>query len=172
MGMTTEQREALDTRAFRDLMGFFPTGVAVVTSWGGDGPAGMTVNSLASLSLDPMLVMVGFDLASRTLQAVQRSDRFGINLLCCEQEEISRRFATKLSEEEKFKGVDFDIRLGVPILSGAGAWIVCGLEAFHRGGDHVIAVGKVLGTGRDPGAPEPLVFHRGRYTKLGPSPTS
>ncbi len=170
MSMTTERQEALDTRAFRDLMGFFPTGVAVVTSWGDEGPAGMTVNSLASLSLDPMLVMVGFDLTSRTLPAVERSGRFGLSLLCCEQEEISRRFATKLSEKEKFEGVDFDIRLGIPILCGAGAWIVCALEAFHPGGDHVIAVGKVLTTGRDSGTQEPLVFHRGRYTMLGPSP--
>lgn len=164
--MTQKQGEALDTRAFRDLMGLFPTGVAVVTSCGDEGPAGMTVNSLASLSLDPMLVMVGFDLTSRTLRAVERSGRFGLSFLHHGQQAISRRFASKLPEAEKFQGVDVDRRLGVPILCGVGAWIACSVEAFHPGGDHVIAVGKVLATGHDPGAPEPLVFCQGRYARL------
>ncbi|MGH3422965.1 MAG: flavin reductase, partial [Streptosporangiaceae bacterium] len=56
--------------AFRSLMATFATGVTVVTSTGRRGPAGMTANAVASLSLDPMLVMVGFDLRSRTLGAV------------------------------------------------------------------------------------------------------
>ena len=52
-------------------MARFATGVTVITSGGADGPAGMTANAVASLSLDPLLVMVGFELQSRTLAAVR-----------------------------------------------------------------------------------------------------
>lgn len=160
------EHSSLDSRRFRDLMGLFPTGVTVVTAAGEEGPAGMTVNSIASLSLDPIMVMVGFDRSSRTFRAVQRSGRFGVNFLDRSQEEQSRRFASKLPEPEKFDGVACELRLDVPILGGTIAWMVCDVEALHPGGDHVIGVGRVLAIGRRSGEPDPLVFYRGHYHGL------
>src|SRR4029077_18709158 len=95
--------EAVD---FRRLMGFWATGVSVITAQGDEGPAGATANALSSLSLDPPLALVCFDLSSRTLAAVRESERFCLNMLSAGQEDVSRLFATKTSQEEKFADIE------------------------------------------------------------------
>jgi flavin reductase (DIM6/NTAB) family NADH-FMN oxidoreductase RutF len=149
---------------FRSLMAKFATGVTVVTSVGPSGPAGMTANAVASLSLDPLLVMVGFELQSRTLAAVRQSGLFAVNVLAADQQEISRVFAGKQPEAEKFATCAHGERVGVPVIDGALAWLCCQVEAVHPGGDHVIVVGNVLEMGGNGG--EPLLFYGGDYRKL------
>lgn len=73
---------------FRRLMGFWATGVSVITAQGDEGPAGATANALSSLSLEPPLALVCFDLSSRTLAAVRESERFCINMLSAGQEDV------------------------------------------------------------------------------------
>ena len=49
----------MDSKIFRQAWGNFATGVALVTTIEQDGTVhGMTANGVASISLDPMLVMV------------------------------------------------------------------------------------------------------------------
>ena len=154
--------EAVD---FRRLMGFWATGVSVITAQGEQGPAGATANALSSLSLDPPLALVCFDLSSRTLAAVRESERFGINMLSAGQEEISRLFATKKSQEEKFAEIDHHLVQGVPVIDNSLAYLVCGLDSELRRGDHVIAIGQVLESGVDEDA-APLLFYRSEYLRL------
>jgi 3-hydroxy-9,10-secoandrosta-1,3,5(10)-triene-9,17-dione monooxygenase reductase component len=145
-------------------MARFATGVTVITSTGTDGPAGMTANAVASLSLDPLLVMAGFDLRSRTLAAVRRSRRFAVNVLASDQEEVSRIFASKQPEPEKFTACTHRVRAGVPVIDGALAWVCCRVSAVYPGGDHVIVVGEAMEMGGNGG--EPLLFYGGRYRRL------
>jgi flavin reductase (DIM6/NTAB) family NADH-FMN oxidoreductase RutF len=155
---------AADEAGFRSLMARFATGVTVITSTGADGPAGMTANAVASLSLDPLLVMAGFDLRSRTLAAVRQSRRFAVNVLAIDQESISRVFAGKQPEPEKFTACDYRELAGVPIIGGALAWLCCRVSAVYPGGDHVIVVGEAVEMGGSGG--EPLLFYGGRYHRL------
>jgi flavin reductase (DIM6/NTAB) family NADH-FMN oxidoreductase RutF len=156
----------VDRRAFRDTLGSFPTGVAVVTASGVRGPAGLTTNAFSSLSLEPPLILVCFDRGSRTLEVVRESRRFAVNLLRAGDEDLARLFAGKQPHPEKFAAVTHTADQGVPVLDAALAWLVCDLEALHPGGDHEIGVGAVTAMGRDPiGAP--LVFHGGEYRALG-----
>jgi flavin reductase (DIM6/NTAB) family NADH-FMN oxidoreductase RutF len=54
-----EYRSGHDPRTLRDALGCFATGVTVVTSVDAHGkPAGLTVNSFTSVSLDPPLLLV------------------------------------------------------------------------------------------------------------------
>jgi flavin reductase (DIM6/NTAB) family NADH-FMN oxidoreductase RutF len=160
----TQCAVTVDERGFRSLMSRFATGVTVITSSGADGPAGMTANAVACLSLDPLLVMIGFELESRTLAAVRHSNRFVVNVLANDQEQVSRTFAGKQPEREKFAGCAFTERLGVPVLEGAIAWLYCELAAVYPGGDHVIVVGSVVDMGQNGG--EPLLFYGGDYRRL------
>ena len=144
---------------FRRLMGFWATGVSVITAQGDEGPAGATANALSSLSLEPPLALVCFDLSSRTLAAVRESERFGINMLSAGQEDVSRLFATKKSQEEKFAEIDHHLVQGVPVIDNSLAYLVCGLDSELRRGDHVIAIGQVLESGVDDDA-SPLLFYR------------
>ena len=120
------------------------------------------MNSLTSLSLAPPLVLVCFDLSSRTLHAVRESGHFCINMLGAHQEDVSRRFATKASQEQKFAESDYHVEQGAPVIDDVLAWVVCSLDSEVTYGDHVIAVGKVIAGSVDEGA-APLLFYRGTY---------
>ena len=152
----------ITARRFRDAIGSFPTGVAVVTASGPDGHAGLTTNAITSLSLDPVLLLVCFDNASRTLPVVRSSRRFAVNVLRAGQEDLARVFASKVVADEKFAAATHTVAHGVPVLDGALAWFVCDLRELMPGGDHTIGVGGVTELDHDPDG-EPLVFHRGRY---------
>jgi 3-hydroxy-9,10-secoandrosta-1,3,5(10)-triene-9,17-dione monooxygenase reductase component len=155
----------VDSRDFRDTLGTFPTGVAVVTATGPHGPAGLTTNAFSSLSLDPPLVLVCFDRGSRTLAVVRESRRFAVNVLRAGQQDLAALFAGKAPHPEKFAAVTHTADHGVPVLDDALAWLVCDLEALHPGGDHEIGVGAVTALGRGEDA-APLVFFGGAYRDL------
>jgi 3-hydroxy-9,10-secoandrosta-1,3,5(10)-triene-9,17-dione monooxygenase reductase component len=147
---------------FRTVMGHFATGVAVVTVDAPGGPQGMTANAVASLSLEPVLVLVCFDNDARTLPEVRRAGRFGVNVLAAGQEHLARRFASK--DEGKFAEVAHTVHDGIPVLDGALAWVGCELERLIPGGDHTIGIGAVHAAELGPSGAEPLVWFRGGYT--------
>jgi flavin reductase (DIM6/NTAB) family NADH-FMN oxidoreductase RutF len=155
-----------DPAHFRDAMGSLPTGVTVVTATGADGPAGATANAVSSLSIEPMLMLACLDRGSRTLLAVQAANRFGVNVLHAGQESIARAFATKAPVADKWTGVEWSERDGIPAIDDALAWIACDLRDVIAGGDHVIVTGEVTGLETSEG--DPLVFHQGRYRSLPP----
>jgi len=154
-----------EVRSFRDTVGRFATGVCVVTATGRDGHAGLTTNAFSSLSLEPPLILVCFDNASRTLPVVREAGRFAVNVLRAGQEDLAATFASKdLLPAEKFEAVTHTVDHGVPVLDHALAWLVCDLQALHPGGDHTIGVGAVTEMGHAEG--EPLVFYGGAYHAL------
>jgi 3-hydroxy-9,10-secoandrosta-1,3,5(10)-triene-9,17-dione monooxygenase reductase component len=154
-----------DRQRFRAVIGHFATGVAVVTARDDRGAVGLTTNALTSLSLDPLLLLVCFDNASRTLPVVRETRRFAVNVLRTGQEGLAGRFASKLPLEEKFGDVSHRDEAGVPILDGVLAWVVCDVAELLPGGDHTIGIGAVRAMGHaDDGAP--LVWYRGAYTTV------
>ena len=155
-------------RAYRDTIGHFATGVTIVTTMGPDGPAGMTTNAVTSLSLNPALLLVCFDLGSRTLEAVRQSRRFAVNVLRAQDTELAAVFASKRVAREKFDSVTHSEAHGVPVLDTALAWISCELRELLPGGDHVIGIGEVSGMGSEDDG-DPLVFFRGRYATIATS---
>jgi flavin reductase (DIM6/NTAB) family NADH-FMN oxidoreductase RutF len=153
---------------FRHAMGHFVTGVTVVTSVDADGqPVGTTANAVSSLSLDPPLVLVCFDLDSMTLEAVRSHGAFAVNVLAAPQRHLSVNFARRGLAAD-WDGVRHH-RSGPtssPRLHGVLAVIECTVEHRLPGGDHEIVVGRVrdLETG-DSGAAA-LVYWQGRYTAI------
>jgi flavin reductase (DIM6/NTAB) family NADH-FMN oxidoreductase RutF len=154
-----------DSASFRAAMAALPTGVTVVSASGPGGPAGATANAVSSLSIEPMLMLACLDRGSRTLLAVQAANRFGISVLHAGQEPIARAFATKAPIPEKWAGVEWSERDGVPAIDGALVWIACELRDVIAGGDHVIVTGEV--SALETGEGDPLVFHAGAYRPLG-----
>ena len=154
----------VEPERFRAVMGHFATGVAVVTVDAPGGPMGMTANAVASLSLDPVLVLVCFDNGARTLPEVERSGRFGVNVLAAGQEHLARRFASK--EDSKFTDVPHSVHDGIPVLDGALAWVGCDLDRLVPGGDHTIGIGAVHAAELGAEGIEPLVWFRGGYGAL------
>lgn len=145
---------------FRGVIGGFATGVAVVTTRGADGePHGMTVNSLTSVSLDPLLLLVCLTRDARTAHAVDERRAFVVNILRENQDRISNLFARP--GEDHFAEVDTVDEYGLPVLRGTLGYIVCKTHAVHDGGDHAIVVASVEAARMERGSP--LVFFRGTY---------
>lgn len=156
-----------DTAEFRRILGHWVTGVAVVTTRTADGrPCGLTANAVASLSLEPPLVLVCVERQADTHDCILRTGSFAIAVLGQAQERLARRFA--LDEAGgKFDGVAFrEERTGAPVLEGALAWVDCRLWRHYEGGDHTIFVGEVLAGDAQEG--EPLLYYRGGYGRLAP----
>ena len=151
-----------DPATFRRVMGFWATGVSVVTASGADGPYGATLNAVSSLSLSPSLLLVCFDLEARTLGAIRDSGRFCVNMLSAEQEEISRRFVGKRSMSDKFVELAWTTKHGTPVLDNCLATVVCDVAQEIEAGDHAIVIGEPVDMElRDD--LHPLVFYRGAY---------
>lgn len=151
----------VDPAHFRSVMGNFATGVTVVTAAGPSGPVGMTANAVASLSLDPLLLLVAFDHTARTLSVVRDTGRFGVNVLAAGQEDLARLFASKEPEHAKFAGVPHTAYDDLPVIDGTLAWVGCRLERLVDGGDHTIGIGAVESA--ESGSGRPLLWFRGDY---------
>lgn len=156
---------APDPVRFRSVMGAFPTGVAVVTALRDDGePAGLTANSLTSVSLDPLLVLVCVDHRSASHDAILGSGAFAVNLLPRDGRDLCDTFA-RGEREDRFQTAAWREEVtGSPILEDAMAWLDCRVHQTHVAGDHTIVVGQVVAC--DDSDVEPLVYHRGRYGRL------
>lgn len=154
----------MDAAAFREIMGGFATGVAVVTAAVDQELHGMTVNSLTAVSLDPLLVLVCLTKDSRTAAAVTESGRFAINLLARDQRELSNMFARRGADH--FSDVDVEWVEGTPTIGGGLGHLLCRVSRIDDGGDHDIVLGAVTRGVTRPG--EPLVFYRGRYGRYLP----
>jgi flavin reductase (DIM6/NTAB) family NADH-FMN oxidoreductase RutF len=160
---------AFDEQLFRTTLGKFASGVTVVTSARGDDVAGTTVAAFLSLSLNPPLVLVCFDESSATRRIIEASRVFAANVLSASQQALSEHFARPHGEGEpsQFETIPFrrDVT-GAPILDGCHAFTDCRVVAVHEGGDHRIYIGRVESLGFDETAPQPLLFHDGRYRTL------
>ncbi len=141
---------AIEKDFFRQVMGYFTTGVTVVTTQSQGKPAGLTVSSFTSLSLDPPLVLICVDGTSNTLPLFRESKIFAINFLTVKQVHLSRCFA--MSSDDRFEHFCYapyhTAVTGAPILDDVLAFVDTRLVAEYPGGDHVIFVGQVEAIGR------------------------
>jgi 3-hydroxy-9,10-secoandrosta-1,3,5(10)-triene-9,17-dione monooxygenase reductase component len=156
--------EALDPRAFRDALGRFATGVAFVTAAPDGEPAGLIVNSLTSVSLEPPLVSFCPSRSSLTWSRMRRARRFAVNILGRQHEPFARR-ATPAGSD-RFAGLDWELGSGgVPLLTDALASLECEIVAEHPTGDHSIVVGRVHNLRISP-INDPLVFFATEFGAL------
>jgi len=151
-------------RDLRDAMGRFATGVTVVTTMTPEGPLGMTVNSFASVSLDPPLVLWSPARRSKRFAAFEVASHFAVHVLSSTQRHIAEGFAR--SGTAPFDGLSYRLGAGgVPLLPEFLTCFECCHSAGHDGGDHLIVVGEVLEL-RHTDA-EPLLYYKGQFSTFG-----
>ena len=151
---------AFDSRAYRDTMGQFCTGVAIVTGNENGTLVGFAAQSFVSLSLEPPLIAVCPGKTSSSWPRIRDLKRFAVNVLSDDQQVISDGFA------QAGKAADMpwtSLASGAPILDGALAYVECALDAEHDAGDHTIVVGRVLGFDILRPDAQPLLYFRGGY---------
>jgi flavin reductase (DIM6/NTAB) family NADH-FMN oxidoreductase RutF len=154
---------------FRKAIGCFATGVTIITVDLDGEVHGMTANAVASVSLDPLLLLVCVDHNAKTHAHLHAKKRFGINILAEQQKVISQYYARPghtHEEAEVEAGARFDrTERGTPVLNGALAYLECRLNTAQDAGDHTIFIAEVEDVVVYPG--EPLLFFRGKYHKIG-----
>lgn len=154
----------LDPRALRRVCGRYATGVAVIGACSAQGGAvGLTVNSFASLSLSPPLILWSLALHSPNVALFVPGARFGVSILRAHHGGLARHFATPSAD--KFNGVPhWRCPHGVPYLDEALATLACRVERADPVGDHLLIVGAVEDFLAEEG--EPLVFYSGDFVRL------
>ncbi len=163
--MTTEQQGWL-----RSMMARFATGVTVIAAREGPLLAGMTANAIASVSIDPPLMLASVNRKSETHGAIIGSHAFAISILADGQQELADCFAqsTTAAKLQRFCDAPWrEAETGSPILEGAIAYFDCRLIATHPGGDHSIFVGEIVAAGFEEHA-EPLIWYASGYRRLTP----
>jgi len=155
-----------DELELRRVLGHFATGVSVVTIAVAGEAHGLTVNSLTSLSLSPPQVIVCLKRENRSYAAFERATHFAVNVLADDQVDLARLFAS--TRDGKFADVTHTPggASGAPLLARAHAWLECELsQRLVVPGTHTIVIGRLLHYSF--GGVPPLVFHGGRYHRLG-----
>jgi flavin reductase (DIM6/NTAB) family NADH-FMN oxidoreductase RutF len=153
-----------DSRAFRNALGAFPTGVVVVTASSSGTPIGITVNSFTSVSLVPPLLLWCMDARSQRHDLFVKAPGFTISVLGTGHREVSSRLA-RPGEHQLDGFALLSTELGPPALADSLAVFECARESTLPGGDHTILVGRVLRF-HCPSEGRPLLFFRGKYSAL------
>jgi 3-hydroxy-9,10-secoandrosta-1,3,5(10)-triene-9,17-dione monooxygenase reductase component len=147
--------------SFRYAIGKFATGVAFVTAAPDGEPAGLIVNSLTSVSLEPPLISFCPSRSSLTWSRMRRTGRFAVNILGRQHRPFAER-ATPAGAD-RFAGIGWQLGdMGVPLLTDALASFECEIVAEHATGDHWIVVGQVINLHVSPIA-DPLIFFAGAF---------
>lgn len=150
---------------FRQAIGRFASGVTIVTTQVGDRLYGATVAAIASISVDPPMVMACLNRASSTGMAMRHSGKFALNILPEGADDVARKFACQ--NEDKFAGVDVAISAaGYPLLEQALAHITAEVTREVEVATHIAFFGEVHEVGFRAG--RPLAYYRGRFTRLTP----
>lgn len=166
--MTTSGEGGVDPDTYRHVMGRLARGVAVVTTTASGQDHALTANTVTSVSLDPVLLLVCVETDARFHDAVLESRVFGVSLLAADQRKLAAWFSTpgrplpgQMDRAPHTRGGS-----GVPLLDGALATLECSVRDVHPAGDHSIIVAAVHAAvlSGDPHAA--LVHFRGQYSAL------
>jgi len=141
----------------------FATGVTVITALKGEQVHGMTANAFMSVSLEPPLVLISVDRRTKMCALLHEGMHYGVSVLCETQAALSDRFAGRPGED--LPEPRFALVRDTPLVDGALAHFVARVEKSYWGGDHSLFLGRVEYARQNPGTP--LLFHGGRYEKLG-----
>lgn len=153
---------AIEADTFRQVLGYYPTGVSAITATSGEGtPLGLIVGTFSSVSLDPPLVGFLPDKSSSTWPKIEQTGHFCVNVLASDQIDVCRQLAGKSAD--KFAHVAYTVsNHNLPVVTGALATIECRLHSVTDAGDHFFVLGHVLRLEATREA-DPMLFFRGRY---------
>ena len=156
-------QQLVDETVFRDVAGHFATGVTVITTANAGLPAGTTASAVASLSMDPPMMLVCLNRSSATHDQIAASGVFGVNILAQDQGQTASAFARKGTD--KFAGISWSAAPnGVPLIDGSLATIACRVVETTAGGTHTVFLGEVIDAAAFPG--EPLTYYRGTFGRF------
>ncbi|MDP2903289.1 MAG: flavin reductase family protein [Methylovulum sp.] len=151
---------------FKQALQLWATGVSVVTThsekW---GPQGMTVSAFSSLSVEPPQILVCINDRADTLQGIDESKCFVVNVLNKDQQEISNQFAGGCNQQQRFENTAWQAGInGAPVLTDSLMSLECKVVEKVRAGTHWIIIGEIQVCVCRSG--EPILYYCGAYRHL------
>lgn len=149
---------------FKEVMGNYPTGVTVVTTVDENNtPLGLTVNSFASVSIDPLLILWSIDKRVSSYESFIKTDKFAVHVLSSDQGDICNLFASKGTD--RFNNCEWNLSEdNLPIISGVSGVLQCKTAKTIEAGDHTILIGEVINIKNE--SKEPLLYHNRNVGKI------
>ena len=157
------EARSLTSDEFREVISHFASGVTVITALHDGRPYGTTASAVASLSLEPPMLLVCMNKQSETGRAVAQSKRFGVNILGANQVDLAERFAQKGGD--KFAGVPVTAgQWDEPLFDEALATLECRVAEETTGGTHYVFLAEVESGAASGGTP--LAYFKGEFGRL------
>ena len=154
----------MDAKRYREAISHFATGVTIITTMKDGKPVGMTASAVASLSLEPVLLLVCISNRIATHEAIEHSQKFVVNVLGEGDGELAMRFAKPVAD--RFAGLELRREFDLPVIRSAIAHFVCDVHERFPGGDHSIFIGRVVDCSFEPDS-RPLLYFKSRFGALG-----
>ena len=163
-----KQTTTLDPEQLRQAMRAWSSGVTIVTASYGGEQHGMTVSSFTSVALEPPMIIISLQTASRTQALVSQAHTFAVTILAEGQQEVSDRFAGRIPDaEDRLAGLETETLVtGTPFIKGGLAYLDCRVAQSIPVGANTLFLAEVVAA-RGNGESQPLVYHDRKYYKLG-----
>jgi flavin reductase (DIM6/NTAB) family NADH-FMN oxidoreductase RutF len=158
----------VSAETFRQTLARHPAGVAIVTLAGPGGPAGLTVTSFSSASLEPPLVSFYIGHGSSSWPHIRVTRHFAVNLIGAGQEALAARFARKAEDRFAPPTRWRTGTAGLPLLVDATTHLVCTIHQQVTVGDHELVVGRLVEVAIGQGGDDPLIHHQGQFGNGSP----
>lgn len=143
---------------FKEMMGSYPTGVTIVTTMDEKNPIGLTVNSFASVSIDPLMVLWCIDKRANSYETFKKAENFAVNILAGDQKDECFTFASS-KEKERFSKITWNLSSNnLPIIDGIFGVLECKKVNQVEAGDHLILIGEVINLNKN--EKEPMLYFR------------
>ncbi|MFD1707876.1 flavin reductase family protein [Siminovitchia sediminis] len=144
---------------YKEIMGGYPTGVTIITTKDKNNhPVGLTANSFASVSIDPLLILWCIDKGSGSYETFNSVDAFAVNILSGEQKDACFTFASR-KEKDRFSKVEWELSSNdLPILKNIYAVLECKKVQQVDAGDHLILIGEVVDLQKND--IDPMLYYR------------
>jgi flavin reductase (DIM6/NTAB) family NADH-FMN oxidoreductase RutF len=152
---------------FKEAMGNYPTGVTIITAVTEDGsPVGLTVNSFASVSLDPLLVLWSIDHKVSSIDAFVNGGKFAIHILAGDQQQLCKDFSSK--NVDRFSTCEWNYSENhLPVIENTFAVLECKTHQTIVAGDHTILIGQVINIQVN-SEKDPMLYHRRHFSSIPP----
>ena len=157
-------KEIDKVKVFKEVMRNYPTGVTIVTALDKDDqPIGLTANSFASVSLDPLLVLWSIDHKVSTFNEFAKADKFAIHILTGEQTDLCKLFSSK--NKDRFANCNWSLsENSLPIIANTCSVLQCRTFNKIEAGDHLILIGEVFAV--DHSNQEPMLYIKRNFGQI------
>jgi len=157
----------VNVASLHEVLGGFPSGVAVITGIYDGRPVGALAGAFALVAQEPPLATFVLDRSAKAMTERGRGASFCVNVVASDQEWLCRHLGGV--KDDPMKGIGWRATPGgTPIIDGVVSWIECRQDQVIDTGDHLLVVAEVTDLEMNRDALPLLAFHSG-YGEFRPS---